>query len=289
MSRVNNLYRIGLNVPDLNAAGIFYNSCWAMRPSGSDAEELRFRSAETEHSDLLLFGATEASLNHIGFAVDSIDDLNQILRTVDAAGYTVVQNPQNGKRPDELLVAVISDVDGNRVELIVPRRISNAEEVSPQQGPKKIGHVVLWTPQERLTEQEKFYSLLGLAVTDRTHIGMSFLRCSLTHHSLALAKNSQQRTGFQHVAYDVGSIDDVMRNLARLREKGVPCIWGVGRHGPGNNIFSYYRDPAGNVVEYYGDMEVVDRLEVESPVFWGPEHKGDIWGVSGPPPDAFRG
>ena len=50
----------------------------------------------------------------------------------------------------------------------------------------------------------------------------------------------------QHIAFDVGSLDNVMRNFARLRGLEVECAWGVGRHGPGNNVFSYYTDPAGN-------------------------------------------
>ena len=101
-------------------------------------------------------------------------------------------------------------------------------------------------------------------------------------------KSKTGRTGVQHIAFDVGSLDNVMRNFGRLRDQGLDCAWGVGRHGPGNNIFSYYADPAGNFVEYYGDMEVFPVDDLVEARIWGPEHKGDIWGVAGIPPLAFR-
>ena len=67
------------------------------------------------------------------------------------------------------------------------------------------------------------------------------------------------------------------------------CIWGIGRHGPGNNLFSYYEDPAGNLFEIYAELEQVPDDEAPSEVrFWGPEHKGDISGRAGPPPMQFR-
>jgi catechol-2,3-dioxygenase len=96
------------------------------------------------------------------------------------------------------------------------------------------------------------------------------------------------KTGLQHVAFDVGSIDEVMRELGRLRSEGVDCVWGVGRHGPGNNVFSYYTDPAGNVIEYYGEMEKVQPNEKVTPKFWDSLHTGDLWGVAGAPPEIMR-
>jgi hypothetical protein len=80
-----------------------------------------------------------------------------------------------------------------------------------------------------------------------------------------------------------------MQEYGRLRSKNLECIWGVGRHGPGNNVFSYYRDPEGNVIEFYGEMEQVASADVAETRYWGPEHKGDISGKVGPPPQAFRG
>jgi hypothetical protein len=82
-----------------------------------------------------------------------------------------------------------------------------------------------------------------------------------------------------------------MREKGRLAAGGIECLWGPGRHGPGNNVFSYYRDPTGNMIEFYGEMEKFPDDAVHAPaepVFWGAEHRGDIWGVAGPAPAEFR-
>jgi hypothetical protein len=115
------------------------------------------------------------------------------------------------------------------------------------------------------------------------------MRCNTDHHSVAFV-DSDGRTGLQHIAFDVGTLDGVMRQKGRLAEAGVECIWGLGRHGPGNNLFTYYLDPAKNCIEFYGELEQIPDASIPpEPRFWGPEHKGDQWGLAGPPPSSFTG
>ena len=39
-----------------------------------------------------------------------------------------------------------------------------------------------------------------------------------------------------------------------LARNGGRFIWGPGRHGAGQNIFTYHFDPAGAIVEYSADI-----------------------------------
>jgi catechol 2,3-dioxygenase-like lactoylglutathione lyase family enzyme len=272
----------------LDRARDFYHHVWGMGLIGVVGDEVAFRSREADHAELLLRQGDAARLDHVAFSVASEDALRALVDALESHGHTIDEAPRPGRRAGEALVAAFPDLDGNRIELVVPTgtEVPEATFEGDAAGPLKLGHVVLWTPRQ--DAQEAFYALLGLRVTDRTHIGMSFLRCNRDHHTLATVKSDSGRTGIQHIAFDVGSLDTVMREAARMRDDGNPCIWGVGRHGPGNNIFSYYQDPAGNVVEYYGDMEQVEAGGAVEERYWGPEHKGDIWGMSGPPPAPFR-
>ena len=58
-------------------------------------------------------------------------------------------------------------------------------------------------------------------------------------------------------------------------------IWGPGRHFLGDNSFSYFIDPAGNVCEFTADLEEVDDIS------WEPRRLGmapefqDQWGTGG--------
>jgi catechol-2,3-dioxygenase len=290
MTKIQGLRRVGLGVRELPATEQFYRSCWGMTPDGEDEGRRYFRSRGLDHSDLVLVQTPENGLHHVGLAVASDSVLDALAQRLKAAGHAVSALPAAELREDESRGAVVHDLDGNRIELIVPHTPAGAQGAATSaQGaarPRHLGHIVLWSGQT--PKQEAFYALLGFQVSDRTHIGMSFLRVNRDHHSIALARSVNGHTGLQHAAFDVGSVDDVMREYARLRDSGERCIWGVGRHGPGNNVFAYYKDPAGHIVEYYGDMEESPEGEIAEPRFWGPEHKGDIWGVAGMPPMQFR-
>jgi hypothetical protein len=63
---------------------------------------------------------------------------------------------------------------------------------------------------------------------------------------------------------------------------GYRNLWGPGRHGPGDNTFSYFHAPDGFVVEYTTALLEVDE-QAWVPSRWegdGPE--ADQWGTAGP-------
>ena len=287
MARVTGIYRLGLDVPDLARARDFYSSHGGMILDDAAEGEACLRSRAVDHADLLLRAGARSAINHIALSVASEDDLYALLSRVTDAGFNAGTSLQIGSQPNEKASAVVHDADGNRVVLVVHSDSATKSTVTePGDGPLKLGHVVVWSSQP--ARQEAFYGRLGFQVTDRTHAGMSFLRCNADHHTIAFLRSSHGRTGLQHAAFDLGTLDAVMRKLGRLKSEGIACIWGVGRHGPGNNVFSYYRDPAGNIVEYFGDMERVSNDAPSEVRHWGPEHKGDTWGVSGPAPPPFH-
>tara|TARA_R110002110_G_scaffold269682_2_gene485335 strand:+ start:5705 stop:6586 length:882 start_codon:yes stop_codon:yes gene_type:complete len=288
MTQVTGIHRLTLAVPELEPVGVYYREVVGLRVLAEGEARWDLQCRASRHCDFSLVARQGApAISSIALSVGSQKELPNLISAAVNAGGEVLREPApSSDYPGEFSAAVV-DPDGNHIELIYLEPTSNecADDVLTS-GPQRIGHVVLWTPQIEL--METFFGQLGLHVTDRTAMGMSFLRCNTDHHSVAVVRSKGQ-TGLQHVAFDVGSIDDVMREKGRVSSVGVECVWGVGRHGPGNNVFSYYQDPAGNIFEFYGDMEkFTDNEEVGEPVFWGPEHRGDLWGVAGPAPQSFR-
>nr|ART40135.1 K172 [uncultured bacterium] len=282
MNRVAGIHRIALQVGNLDQVSRFYRDLWGMELVRADAQEHQFRSHGVAEPDLVFHAGPKAGLEYLALAVRSAADLDAILARVEKAGHKGLIAERSDRE------ATLRDPDGNLVKLVVAPKAGLVREVAePAQGPRKIGHIVLWTPQREV--MEKFYALLGLGVSDRTARGMSFMRCNTDHHSVAFV-DSKGKTGLQHIAFDVGTLDGVMHQKARLEAGGVPCVWGLGRHGPGNNLFTYYLDPAKTCIEFYGELEQIPDGEIPpEPRYWGPEHKGDQWGLAGPPPAAFTG
>ncbi len=285
-ARVAGLHRIALTVPNLEGTRRFYRDAWHLLEAGFQKHFYAFRTQASGHDDFLLAEGPRG-IDHVAFAVASNEALRELSGRLASAGFKPAEVERNRLFAGDQQAVATRDPDGRSIWLVL-RDGGDAAALAPAKvsGPQRIGHVVFWTTVS--AETERFYGLLGFQVTDRTNAGMSFLRCSNDHHTVALAKSASGKAGIQHIAFDVGSLDEVMRNYGRLRTMGIECAWGVGRHGPGNNVFSYYADPAGNFVEYYGDMEKFPVGETVETKIWGPEHKGDVWGVAGIPPLAFR-
>jgi catechol 2,3-dioxygenase-like lactoylglutathione lyase family enzyme len=103
---------------------------------------------------------------------------------------------------------------------------------------------------------------LGFALSDTLlspHMGevMWFLRCSSSHHSIAIARCPH--VSLHHASFEMRGLDEYMRGTGRLLRAGVEKIWGPGRHMAGNNTFSYFLDPQGNTVEYTTELEQIDE------------------------------
>jgi catechol 2,3-dioxygenase-like lactoylglutathione lyase family enzyme len=127
---------------------------------------------------------------------------------------------------------------------------------------RKIGHVVL-----NVTDLERalaFYTgVLGLEVSDRypdamVPGGMVFLRLNTDHHGVALVGGAakSERTSLNHFAFEVGSLDEVFRARAWLRERTVP-IHVEGRRRAGCQVAIEFQDPDGNNLEIYWNIDQV--------------------------------
>ena len=73
-----------------------------------------------------------------------------------------------------------------------------------------------------------------------------------------------------------------------LRERGYRRSWGIGRHIQGSQIFDYWRDPDGFLVEHFADGDMFDNtLEPGWAAFtasglaqWGPPVTKDFLGIA---------
>jgi catechol-2,3-dioxygenase len=152
--------------------------------------------------------------------------------------------------------------------------------------PRAICHVVNNTPDlQRITA---FYtSVLGFRISDWSGQQMVFLRSDSKHHNISF--NAAPHASVNHIAYLVSGIDEVMRGISNLRRQGFEPEWGPGRHGPGNNIFCYFKDPFGYIAEYTSDIDYITDESTHVPKVWprSPESM-DRWGVAVPPSPELR-
>ena len=134
---------------------------------------------------------------------------------------------------------------------------------------QRLGHVVLQST--RYVETLDWYlQHLGLIVSDFLYYAgqrergpvMSFIRCDrgstpTDHHTLAMALGPSNR--YVHSAYQVSDLDALAAGGEYLRDRGYHRSWGIGRHIQGSQIFDYWRDPDGFLVEHFSDGDLFDN------------------------------
>ena len=135
--------------------------------------------------------------------------------------------------------------------------------------------------------EQWYVDVLGFRVSDYSADQMVFLRCATDHHSIALVRGHY--ASVNHVAFELPSINEFMRSIGRMKEKGLHPTWGPGRHGPGDNPFAYYVSPSGFVIEFTSEIQQIDEHTHEAQV-WPRDvpEKMDQWMTAGPPTSAQR-
>ncbi len=127
---------------------------------------------------------------------------------------------------------------------------------------------------------EDFYAgKLGFGVSDRVvnengKVMTVFMRGNHEHHNLACF--FQDRQGVDHHSYEAGEWDTIRDWADHLAGKGIPLMWGPGRHGPGNNLFIFIVDPDENWIEISAEIEIVHDRPVKT---WPhAERTLNLWG-----------
>ncbi len=246
---------IELGVADLDRSAKFYGDIWGLDELAPDGETRHFRATGAEHHVLTLRQSAKAGLLGVYFAARDRDAVNRLHAKARAQGVdtaeTPAQQPRGGgygfhlRTPDGVSLNISSEV------------VRHHDSISDRSRPTKLTHVVL--NSARIPEQVAFFrDVLGFRLSDSTQ-RMEFMRCGADHHSVALAHGNGP--SLNHMAFEMPSIDGLMRGCGRVIEKGFSLEWGVGRHGPGNNVFSYFVDPDGFVVEYTAEVDQIDEAE----------------------------
>ena len=64
---------------------------------------------------------------------------------------------------------------------------------------------------------------------------------------------------YVHSAYQVCDLDALAAGGEYLSERGYLRSWGIGRHIQGSQLFDYWRDPDGFLVEHFADGDMFDN------------------------------
>ncbi len=254
-AKVTGLRGVELGVKDLHQSAAFYGFIWGLDPVVSEGDTIHLRANGSEHHVVTLRERPKAGLLGVHFAAQDRTAVDALAAKAKAFGAKVTVEPADLPRsagggygfafttPEGHALNISSDV------------AQHPNTVSDRSKPLKLSHVVL--NSANIEDQTRFFiDLLGFKLSDSTDM-MDFVRCCADHHSIAMARG--EGPSLNHMAYEVANMDGLMRGAGRLKSSGFNIEWGVGRHGPGDNVFTYFVEPNGFVVEYTTEVEQIDE------------------------------
>ena len=310
--KVHDIAWLELEKPDLMRAETFAQAFGFSTALRSD-DELHLRGTDAGAPCLIVRRGNRSRFTGVAFAAQDSAD---VIRLADATGVAARPLPESlgGLTvdlvdPSGIPVRVVADT--HAMSALPPQtpqvlnvghlRLRTNATQRPLRLParvQRLGHVVLQS--ERYLEALNWYlDNLGMIVSDflffpgQRDLGptMSFIRCDrgdtpADHHTLAMALGPRNR--YVHSAYQVSDLDAMAAGGEYLRERGYRRSWGIGRHIQGSQLFDYWRDPDGLLVEHFADGDVFDdSLEPGWAPFtatglaqWGPPVTKDFLGIA---------
>lgn len=275
------LRSVEISTPDMAKSVDFYTQVWGLTVAAEAGGKVYLGGTGDDFHVLELKQAERAELRKITFRAASTDDLGKLLEKCRASGCTVMRelgeadNPAGGHR------FVVREPQGSVIEFVHGDLRKTGSAVANQV--QRLAHVNINSSE--IEALSSFYqNVLGFQLTDRSKM-MAFLRCNDDHHAVVLAE--APANGLNHIAFLMPDIESVMRGSGRVVDHGYPIGWGVGRHGPGDNVFAYFVDPTGVVIEYTAEvLQVDDSYRFRGPDEWvWPPGRTDHWGIAPPKSD----
>jgi catechol 2,3-dioxygenase-like lactoylglutathione lyase family enzyme len=304
--QLNDLAYVRFRAPDLDRMESFLLEFGLQRAARTDTA-LYMRGADAQHH-IHVTELGEPAFLGVGLEAASAAGLETIAKVAGAGPVERIDEPGGGMRvrlldPNGIRLDVVHGIERVAALPLPTRQPLNSdarharlgERQQVDRGPahvKRLGHFVLLVNDFR--ETEAFYRThFGFRNSDEVYLGerdkvlAAFMRLDrgadyVDHHAfLAVGAG---RVELNHVSFEVQDFDDLMAGHEYLRERGHTHHWGVGRHVIGSQIYDYWRDPFGNVVEHWTDGDLFNAATETGAVAIGPSGAASHWGPPAPSP-----
>jgi catechol-2,3-dioxygenase len=292
MISVNRIAYAVFETPDLAAQVDHYQRVMGLSVVHQD-KDTAYLTAGVDHHTVVLRRGDAGRCVALGFQLPPGTDLKEYAAQIEKHGIRTSR--RDGSQPNIAQMLAFEDTKGTRVEVFADHE---PVAVGPQWtgiAPNKLGHVAFNVTD--IQAAVNFYcDVLGFRVSDWMGDFFAFLRCGPDHHSVNLVTGKASK--MHHIAFELRDWTHVRDACDLLAREKTPLVWGPVRHGIGHNISTYHRNPDGQIIELFCELDRVDekngtfeprRFHQEFPqrpkVWTEILEAANMWGS--PPPDGF--
>src|SRR5258708_1921728 len=280
-ARVIGVRSVAIDVCALDQAAAFYSSVWNLTPVEAPGEARYFRGTAAHHHILSLHPASRPAIRCVVFEAADRDAVDALHAQVMARGAQA-EAPHDWHTPGGGYGFGFRDPERRSLAVACAGAMHQGATAPRPDWPHKIAHLNLNAGEYDITTRFMCDALGFRLIDESARARFLHAQCA-DHFSLAIVRASDAT--LNHIAFEMPNLDSVMRGAGRMRDAGYPIEWGVGRHGPGNNVFAYFAGPEEIPLEYTSEVLQID----ESSLPRGPDHwkfapgRSDQWGITNPP------
>ena len=267
---------VELEMPDAAAAASFLQNPWGLIDAGKRCETIYLRATADQAYAISVKEAPQNAMISVTFT-GSTAEVKAVYARVQKSGLKHGPWIEEFDEPGRGAGFYVAGPEGEPYRFLAEKEPTAALPADNAR-PLHVSHIVFNT-RDREAGSKVLTDVFGFKMSDRTRI-MNFLRPDNTHHAVAYA--DAKNVSLNHIAFEMQDTDAVMRGMGRLKDAGCATVWGPGRHGPGNNVFSYFVAPFGACIEYTAEVQrVPEDYKVGAPEDWKwPPGRGDHWGIA---------
>jgi catechol 2,3-dioxygenase len=238
---------VGLRVADLEACVDHAEGVLGLHVAERAAGEV-FLTCGGPHHALHLVWDERPAVDHLGLVAGGPDELDLLARRLAGEGIAAGSGP--GPHVERSLV--FQGPEGYTFEVYTGMASVPFDYQTTGIRPRRLGHVNV-----RASDPARMAAflqrVLDFRLSDVIGDGAAyFLRCNPDHHGIAVTSGQPM---LHHHAWEVRDVSELVNLCDLLDVRGTGVLWGPVRHGAGENIAVYHREPSGAVVEHYTDME----------------------------------
>jgi len=251
---VQRIGHVTLGTPDPRRAAADAVSILGLHPvevTGSQA----LLTSNARRAELIFRQADRNEMQVCGLETGSADAVDAVRARCKAAGLDVLSSTPSQPFIEKAVTFRTGEGHVFEVHTPVPSD-SPARHPGSMMRPRSLDHINV-TAEDPKTFTEQLNAACGLLLSQRSSdYEISWMRAgNYRHHTVAVVKS---QTGVHHISWEYASLQDFKTVADALATEDRRIVWGPGRHGPGDNLFIYYRDVMGFMTECIAEMEVID-------------------------------
>lgn len=288
--RAKRLSHATFETPDLQRLVDFQVNILGLSIAEREPDRVVLKGCMGQPAVVLQRGAS-ARCTALAFQIAPHSDLNDLRKRLSETGLKSVSSrdliPGIGE------IVSFQDPKGTMINIFAEAQFLDEDRSPKAFQPLKLGHLAFKV--QDVAGMAKFYGeVLGLRVSDWRRDLFVWMRCGPDHHTANFVLGDTPK--MHHIAFELADRAEILRACDFLGRNGWKIIWGPGRHVIGDNVFVYFRDPDGHIVELYAEMARIDSEDLGyfaprpwrddrpyTPAVWAQDTISNLWGA-GPPP-----